>query len=137
MSIREHKKYQSASIFSWLLIFILFTPTLILAGETHFDPNSKLEIKKQTINNLTLTQFIENQALINGSPYIFTSNTEFTKKNKHGQTIRFKINEINKIMLPCLVDITYRTYSVYTESSPFYPEDKVLTSLFIKKQQVN
>ena len=137
MSIRKYKKYQSASIFSWLLIFILFTTTMVLAGETYSNPDNKLKIKKQTISNLTLTKFVENQALINGSPYIFTSNTKFTKKNKRGQITSVKINEIDKIMLPCLVDITYRTYSVYTESFPFYPEDRVLTSLFVKKQRVN
>jgi hypothetical protein len=137
MTTRQNKKYWPISIFAWLLIFIFFTPILAPAGDAHLDVGNKLKIKEKTLNNLILTKFVENLALIDGSSYIFTSNTKFTSKERHGQIHLIKINEINKIMLPCLVDITYRTYSVYTESSPFYPGDRVLTSLFIKKQQIN
>ena len=132
MISNKSKQLSITAFVAVLLTLMLFTPAL--ADKAHSDAGNKLKIKKQTLKNITLTRFIENQALINGSPYIFTSNTKFTRKNKYGRTILIKINEINKIVLPCPVDITYRTYSVYTESSPFYPGDRVLTSLSIKKQ---
>ena len=90
-----------------------------------------IEIPKQKDTVLTrqiLENVLENQAFISGRNYLITSNTHFTIEEQHGKHRRaIKNQDIGTIIVPCLVDITYRTYSAYTEGTPFHGDRELLS----------
>ncbi len=105
---------------------------LLFAGEAHNDNSLKLKQKDIFLNHQIMENIFENQALISDQTYLITSQTRFTIKDQHGKHSRtVKNQDIYSIAVPCLVDITYRTYSTYTEGTPFHHDDKVLLSVDI------
>lgn len=115
------------------LICLLYSPSSSRAGEAVPDARESLRVEKVKLEDVQLTRMYEDRMLIDGKEYIVTGRTKIYKKDNEGRDITIKISEIAP---PCLVDITYRIYSAYTEEAPFYPDERILASVFIKKGNV-
>ena len=101
---------------------------ILNAGERHHDDSLQLKQKDTVLTRQILENVLENQAFISGRNYLITSNTHFTIEEQHGKHRRaIKNQDIGTIIVPCLVDITYRTYSAYTEGTPFHGDRELLS----------
>ncbi len=115
-----------------LLSSLLFAGSM-LAGEAHKNTSRQQKHKDTTLTGRVLEKVFENQAIIEDQNYLITSQTHFTLTDRHKQSKRIKIQDVYKINFPCLVDLTYRTYAIYTEVEPYHHRDKVLLSVTIKQ----
>lgn len=113
------------------LICLLYSPSPSRAGEAVPDASESLRVEKVKLEGVQLTKMYEDRILIDGKEYIVTERTKIYKKDNEGRDITIKISEIAP---PCLVDIIYTTYSACTESTLFYPGDRVLSSVLVKKE---
>jgi hypothetical protein len=110
-----------------LFAFFLFAG-ILNAGERHRDDSLLLKQKDIILTHQILENILEDQAYISGLTYLITSKTHFTLEDQHGKHRRtIKNQDIGAIAVPCLVDITYRTYSVYTEGTPFHGDRELLS----------
>jgi len=131
------------SIIKWhipALIFILLSSLIfagsLQAGEMHNDISLQQKHKDTTLTGRVLEKVFEDQAIIEDQNYLITSQTHFTLTDRHKQSKRIKIQDVYKINFPCFVDLTYRTYAIYTEVEPYHQRDKVLLSLTIKQGDI-
>lgn len=111
-----------------VLICAVSCPSPSVAEEAHPDDSQSVRVAKKRLGNVWLNKIAENTMVIDGKQYIVTDQTKFYKKG-HDKVYAVRIS---KIAPPCLVDITYKTYSVYTETSPFHPGERVLSSVLVK-----
>jgi len=126
------------SIIKWhipALIFILLSSLIfagsLQAGEMHNDISLQQKHKDTILTNQIFEKIFEDQAIINGQHYLITSQTHFTLTDRHKHTKTIKKQDIDKLVFPHLVDLTYRSYSMYTEGKPYHG-DKILLSVVIK-----
>ena len=112
------------------LLCVLYCPQQSRAEEAHRDAGNSLIVDEIELKNMHLSEISENIMIIDEEDYIVTDRTKYYKKDKYNRLITIKIREI---VTPCLVDITYNTYSVYTEELPFRLSDRVLSSVVVKE----
>ena len=125
------KKREFLSLISCTaLLFVLFFPSPAGCEEAHQDISQSLRVEEKKLENLLLTEIFEDKMIIDEKQYLLTYNTKIGRKDNSDRV------KIGGIVLPCLVDIIYKTYSVYTEGSPFRPGERVLSSVFIKKENL-
>jgi hypothetical protein len=125
------KKREFLSLISCMaLLFLLFFTSPAGGEEAHQDISQTLRVEEKKLENLLLTEIFEDKMIIDEKQYLLTYNTKIYRKDNSD---RVKIGEI---VLPCLVDIIYKIYSVYTEGYPFRPGERVLSSVFIKKENL-
>ncbi len=117
-------------IFCVALLCVLYCPTQSRAGEAHRDAGDLLIVDEIELENMHLSEMSENIMIIDEQNYIVTDRTKYYKKDKYNRVITIRIREI---VTPCLVDIIYNTFSVYTEALPFNSGDRVLSSVVVKE----
>ncbi len=112
------------------LLYVLYCPQQSMAEEAHRDAGDFLIVDEINLGDMHLSEISENIMIIDEEDYIVTDRTKYYKKDKNNRVRTIKIREI---VPPCLVDITYNTYSVYTEELPFRPGDRVLSSVVVRE----
>lgn len=117
-------------IFCIGLLCVLYGPQQSAAEEAHRDAGDSLIVDEIELENMHLSEISENIMIIDEEDYIVTTRTKYYKKDRYSRVRTIKIREI---VPPCLVDITYNTYSVCTEALPFNPDDRVLSSVVIRE----
>ena len=117
-------------IFCAGLLCVLYCPPQSAAGEAHREAGDSLIVDEIELENMHLSEISENIMIIDEKNYIVTDRTKYYKKDKYNRVITIKIREI---VTPCLVDIIYNTFSVYTEALPFNSGDRVLSSVVVKE----
>ena len=127
------KKLRSLFLISCLsFLWMLYFPSLSWGGEARQDASRFLRVKKSKIENVQLSDIYEDRMRIDGEEYIVVNQTKFYMIEND----LVKPVKINEIALPCLVDITYKTSSIYTEAFPFHPGQRILSSVVIKKVHI-
>ena len=127
--LNETKRLIIPALCAAIAIYFCFHPELSLAGEAYKDTARSLKIEEHTLWNVQLTNIKEDNIFINGKRYVFTDHSKFKKEADSG-TYDIKLNEITP---PCLADITFKTFSVYTEAMPYNPDDRLLVEVIVKK----
>lgn len=117
-------------IFCVALLGVLYCPQQSIAEEAHRDADDSLIVDEIELENMHLSEISENIMIIDEKDYIVTDRTKYYKKDKYNRVRTIKIREI---VTPCLVDIIYNTFSVYTEALPFNPGDRVLSSVVVRE----
>ncbi len=117
-------------IFCIGLLCVLYCPQQSRAEEAHRDAGDSLIVDEIELQNMHLSEISENIMIIDEENYIVTDRTKYYKKDKNNRVRTIKIREI---VTPCLVDIIYNTYSVYTEELHFRPGERVLSSVVVKE----
>lgn len=70
----------------------------------------------------------EDEVASDSSRFLYTQATEVSSLNPD-----YKIDSINALPVPCLVNLKYRVYSQYTESEPYPPGTKILKQIKLLK----
>lgn len=117
-------------IFCIALLCVLYGPQQSAAEEAHREAGDSLIVDEIELENMHLSEISENIMIIDEEDYIVTDRTKYCKKDRYNKIRTVKIGEI---VTPCLVDITYNTYSVYSEELPFHPGDRVLSSVVVRE----
>ena len=117
-------------IFCIALLCVLYCPQQSAAEEAHREAGDSIIVDEIELKNMHLSEISENIMIIDEEDYIVTDRTKYYKKDKYNRVITIKIREI---VPPSLVDITYNTYSVYTEALHFRPGERVLSSVVVKE----
>lgn len=134
------------SLYLFYFIFLSFFPVSAGTGdkqirnnshveidEVHPDKGKYLIIRKEKIKDIVIKGMEENIITVaGGTQYIVTHNTNFYKQDNKGGQIIIKSSSIK---MPCVVDFTYNIYSNGTEENPFQKDQKVLTSVLVKRRQ--
>jgi len=128
-------KWHISTLIICLLSSLIFAGSL-MAGEAHKNTSRQQKYKDTTLTGRVLEKVFEDQAIIEDQNYLITSQTHFTLTDRHKQSKKIKMQNVYKINFPCLVDLTYRTYAIYTEVEPYHHGDKVLLSVTIKQDGI-
>ncbi len=100
-----------------------------IAGD-QFESKNTVIVEDHQKDNCSLTSRSEDKFVIDDEHYIFNSQTEISFLYEDNSSIKI---EINKIEFPSNVDITYQTFSHYTELMPYNTDDKLLTKIIINQ----
>ncbi len=132
-TILDYKKlkYHFFLISCIYIFYFIFIPCSI-ADEAYYDRGQNLKVENFEEQNRLLTLIDEGSMTINDLRYIIHHSTDFFLEDKFGLLDQIQVNQI---IVPCLVDLQYSTFTVYTERMPFAPEDKILSKIIIKFKQ--
>lgn len=124
-----NNKYLKIMIFLYATIFFFSFVSIAIAEDSITD--KPLEITTHQKDNCSLTSKMENTLLIDDEWYIFDNKTEFLDQFDDNS---FNALPVTKLIFPSRINITFDTFSHYTEGFPYKSDDKLLKKVVINQK---